>query len=70
MTTELTTVRTSRQFAGTGCTHCGVALVAPTCSEYLSEVGVRHLWVCEGCGYSFVTVASAVRLVELTTTAA
>jgi hypothetical protein len=70
MTTEMTTPRTSRQLAGTACAHCGVALVAPTCSEYLSEIGVRHLWVCEGCGYSFETLASAVRLIELRNAAA
>jgi hypothetical protein len=52
------------QLAGTACAHCGVALVAPTCSEYLSEIGVRHLWVCEGCGDSFVTLASAARIIE------
>ena len=64
MTTKMTMVRTGRQLAGTACAHCGVALVAPASSEYLIEIGVRHLWICEGCGYSFVTLASAVRLIE------
>jgi hypothetical protein len=63
MITEMTTVLRGRQLAGTACTHCGVALVAPTCSEYLNEMDVRHLWVCDGCGYSVVTLAGAVRLI-------
>jgi hypothetical protein len=69
MVTKMATVRTSGQMAGTACAHCGVALVAPTCSEYLGEIGVCHLWICEGCGYSLVTLASTARLVEYKNTA-
>ena len=70
MTTSTIKVQRSCQMAGTACAHCGLALVAPTCSEYLSEIEVRHLWVCEGCGYSFVTLASVVRLVAQSDAAA
>jgi hypothetical protein len=64
MTTDMTKLKGIRQMAGTGCANCGAALVAPRCSEYLRDIGIRHLWVCDGCGYSLVTVASIVRLVE------
>jgi DNA-directed RNA polymerase subunit RPC12/RpoP len=35
------------------CAQCGSRIFAPTWSEYLDERNVRHLWVCDDCGYEF-----------------
>ena len=32
------------------CPHCNGSVIAPYCSEYLSEERVRHFWFCEDCG--------------------
>ena len=40
---------------GIGCTECNVRLIAPICSEYVTERHVRHSWSCENCGHQFVT---------------
>jgi hypothetical protein len=52
------------QLAGTPCAQCGDALVAPASSQYLKEIGVRHLWVCERCGQSVLTFVSVARPIE------
>ena len=38
------------------CAQCGNLLFAPVWSEQLSERRVRHLWNCEACDYSYVTM--------------
>jgi ribosomal protein S27AE len=38
------------------CAQCGDALFMPEWSEYVSERQVRHLWVCDSCGYRFETI--------------
>jgi ribosomal protein L37AE/L43A len=38
------------------CAQCGDELFAPDWSEYLDECRIRHLWVCESCGYQFETL--------------
>ena len=38
-----------------GCAQCGEIVLLPEWSEYLDKYGVRHLWKCEACGYSFET---------------
>jgi hypothetical protein len=37
------------------CAQCGKRLYVPQWSEYLDSGGVRHLWQCEACDYSFET---------------
>jgi len=39
------------------CAQCGAQLFVPDWSEYLDDRKVRHLWVCEACGYQFETIA-------------
>lgn len=38
------------------CAQCGDTLFAPEWSEHVSESRVRHLWVCDSCGYKFETL--------------
>ena len=38
-----------------GCPECSVRLIAPICSEHVTERHVRHSWSCENCGHRFVT---------------
>jgi transposase len=38
------------------CAQCGEVMVLPEWSEYMSERRVRHLWICDSCGYRFETV--------------
>jgi hypothetical protein len=38
------------------CAQCGDTLFAPEWSEQVSDTRVRHLWVCNGCGYTFETL--------------
>jgi hypothetical protein len=40
------------------CAQCGQALFLPEWSEYLDQRHVRHLWVCDSCGYRFETLVS------------
>jgi ribosomal protein L37AE/L43A len=42
----------------TECAQCGEHLFAPEWSEYVDDRRVRHLWQCEGCGYTFETTIS------------
>lgn len=37
------------------CAQCGDKLFVPEWSEFVDERRVRHLWACEGCGYTFET---------------
>lgn len=37
------------------CAQCGDVLVAPEWSEHVSDRCVRHLWLCDACGYEFET---------------
>jgi ribosomal protein L37AE/L43A len=37
------------------CAQCGRDLIAPEWSEHVSDRCVRHVWVCEACGYEFET---------------
>jgi ribosomal protein S27AE len=41
--------------ASVDCAQCGQGLFIPEWSENLATGGIRHLWVCEACGYSFET---------------
>jgi ribosomal protein L37AE/L43A len=50
------TMRTSQERCSNGCAQCGDVLVAPKCSEHVSERSVRHLWTCDTCGYLFETI--------------
>ncbi|MCC6888817.1 MAG: hypothetical protein IT536_09805 [Hyphomicrobiales bacterium] len=38
------------------CAQCGEPMFMPEWSEYVSERRVRHLWICDSCGYRFETV--------------
>lgn len=40
------------------CAQCGESLFMPEWSEYVSERQVRHLWVCDACGYQFETTVA------------
>jgi hypothetical protein len=42
----------------TECAQCGEQLFAPEWSEYVDDHRVRHLWQCDGCGYTFETTVS------------
>jgi hypothetical protein len=33
------------------CAQCGADMIAPECSEHVSDCRVRNLWSCEACGY-------------------
>jgi ribosomal protein L37AE/L43A len=35
------------------CAQCGVSIIAPEWSEYLSRGCVRNVWLCDRCGYQF-----------------
>ena len=39
------------------CNQCGEKLFVPEWSEYVDDRSVRHLWACDGCGYSFETTS-------------
>lgn len=39
----------------TECAQCGEMIFAASWSEYVSDRRVRHLWECDGCGYTFET---------------
>lgn len=41
--------------ASVDCEQCGQGLHIPEWSENLDTGAIRHLWVCEACGYSFET---------------
>jgi hypothetical protein len=38
------TMQTLKERPSNGCAPCGDVLVAPKCSEHVSERSVRHLW--------------------------
>ena len=38
------------------CAQCGETLLAPDWSEHVNERCVRHLWICDSCGYQFETM--------------
>jgi hypothetical protein len=38
------------------CAQCGDLMFLPEWSEYVSDQRVRHLWVCDACGYRFETI--------------
>jgi hypothetical protein len=38
------------------CAQCGEVMFLPEWSEYMSERQVRHLWICDCCGYRFETI--------------
>jgi hypothetical protein len=38
------------------CAQCRNTIFLPEWSEYLNARRVRHLWVCEACGYRFETL--------------
>jgi len=40
------------------CAQCGETLFMPEWSEYLDRDRVRHLWVCDSCGYKFETLVA------------
>jgi len=40
------------------CAQCGERLFVPEWSEHFGTRGVRHLWQCEDCGYTFETTIS------------
>jgi transposase-like protein len=56
---ELRDARAARRFARSRpvieCAQCGAHLYVPEWSEYLDGGGVRHLWRCEACDYTFET---------------
>jgi len=56
---ELRDTRAARKFARSRpvieCAQCGERLYVPEWSEFLDGGGVRHLWQCEACNYSFET---------------
>jgi len=35
------------------CAQCRTVIIAPECSEHLSDHCVRNVWSCEDCGYQF-----------------
>jgi ribosomal protein L37AE/L43A len=35
------------------CALCDADMIAPKCSEYVSEHCVRNVWLCEACGCEF-----------------
>ena len=39
------------------CAQCGAAINAAEWTERLDDRRVRHLWVCDACGYTFDTAA-------------
>jgi hypothetical protein len=38
------------------CAQCGQHIFAPQWSEYVDDLRVRHLWMCEACDYQFETL--------------
>ena len=52
-----TTASTYEPDCGTTCIQCGDALIAPECSEFVSEQLVLNLWTCTKCGCRFETEA-------------
>jgi uncharacterized protein with PIN domain len=40
---------------GIACIRCNDRLIAPNCSEYVSELHVRHFWFCDNCEHQFET---------------
>ena len=38
------------------CPKCGVLMVVPESSEYVSEDQIRHAWSCDDCSYDFDTL--------------
>ena len=38
------------------CAQCGERLFVPEWSEFVDERRLRHLWMCEDCGYEFETM--------------
>jgi hypothetical protein len=52
---EVLPVITRSRPYGICCAECNAALIAPICSEYVSEGHVRHSWWCEDCSHQFVT---------------
>jgi hypothetical protein len=38
------------------CPKCGVLILAPEASAYLSDGRIRHHWLCDDCDYDFRTV--------------
>jgi hypothetical protein len=38
------------------CAQCGERIYVPEWSEFVDGGGVRHLWQCEACDYSFETM--------------
>lgn len=56
---EVNEPRPSRKVGGSPliieCAQCGERLYVPEWSEFLDGRGVRHLWQCEACHYTFET---------------
>jgi hypothetical protein len=45
-----------RRLGRPSCPKCGVLILAPETSAYMSDGRVRHTWLCDECDYDFRTV--------------
>jgi ribosomal protein L37AE/L43A len=45
----------SRRLSPPTCPECNDVVFVAAGSEYVTERHVRHLWVCDACGYEFQT---------------
>jgi hypothetical protein len=43
------------------CPQCAYAMVAPDASQHVSELTIKHIWFCEGCGTEFATLVKLTR---------
>jgi ribosomal protein L37AE/L43A len=41
---------------GISCPSCNDSVIAPDCTEYVSERQIRHFWSCENCGHQLQSV--------------
>ena len=45
-----------RNLGRPSCPRCGVLMIVPEASQYVSEHRVRHAWSCVDCRYDFHTL--------------
>jgi hypothetical protein len=56
MDTRFHQPRLSRPQSSAPCAQCGEKLPGPEWSEPAGDSGLRYLWSCRSCGYSFETL--------------